>query len=168
MEEMQTAFLQRYTETVQMVQNMCSILRNGSSANAATKWLGTVWAPYAAINIGSGTGNSQVTGALWSGTQVNIQSGVNIVYAPYSECTPPDVNADLDKPLSFENQTTLTGSSLTPGVTFNWQAINGGVITSPVNAAAINVSAAGTYIVTAGISANCFARDTVIVTGKTE
>jgi hypothetical protein len=72
-------------------------IANGSSAAAATKWLGTVWVPYAAINIGSGTGNSSITGALWSGTQVNIQSGANIIYAPYSQCVPLSANAGPDQ-----------------------------------------------------------------------
>jgi len=52
-------------------------IANGSSGSAS-KWVGTVWAPFAAINIGSGTGSTSITGALWSGTQVNIQSGVTV------------------------------------------------------------------------------------------
>jgi hypothetical protein len=141
-------------------------ISNGSSSAACSKWLGTVWVPYAAINIGSGTGNANITGALWSGTQVNIQCGVNIIYAPFSECVTPDVNAGPDKALDFANQTILTGSSTTSGVAFSWQALNGGVITSAANTASITVSAAGTYILTAASSTNCVATDTVIVTGK--
>ncbi len=139
---------------------------NGSSSNAASKWLGTVWAPNGSINIGSGTGNSNITGALWSGKQVNVQSGVNIVYAPFSECTTPNANAGIDKPYNFSGQTTLTGTSSTPGAVLSWQAIDGGVISSPVNAATISVAASGTYILTATTSAGCFARDTAIVTAK--
>ena len=52
-------------------------IANGTASSHA-KWLGTVWAPYGAINIGSGSGNCDITGALWSGTQVNIQSGVAV------------------------------------------------------------------------------------------
>ena len=63
-------------------------IANGSSG-AKSKWLGTVWAPYGAINIGSGTGNSEITGALWSGTQVNIQTGVVVTHAPFGACVPP-------------------------------------------------------------------------------
>ncbi len=143
------------------------ILDNGSSNSSPTKWLGTVWAPYGGINIGSGSGSSNITGALWSGTQVNIQSGVNMIYAPFPECTPPNVYAGLDKPLKFVGLTTLTGTSTTTGVSFNWQATNGGVITSPANAASITVSSAGTYVLTASLSGECPATDTVIVTGKT-
>jgi hypothetical protein len=57
-------------------------IANGSSNT--TSWFGSVWAPFAAINIGSGTGSSSLSGAFWSGTQVNIQSGVNIKFSPYA------------------------------------------------------------------------------------
>lgn len=141
---------------------------NGSngSGNAAI-WLGSIWAPYAAIKIGSGTGpSSMITGALWSGTQINIQGNATINYAPFVFCTPPNANAGPDKALDFGNQTTLAGTSSTPGVTFSWQAINGGMISSPANAATITVSSAGTYILTVSSSATCTAKDTAIVTGK--
>ncbi|MEJ7586606.1 MAG: hypothetical protein WKI04_03480 [Ferruginibacter sp.] len=140
---------------------------NGYSYIAGSKWQGTVWVPYAPINIGSGKGNTVITGALWSGIQVNIQCGVKIIYAPYSECSTPYVNAGPDKSLDFSNQTTLTGSSATPGVQYSWQAINGGVITSSSTTPEIIVSSAGTYILTAIANTNCSAKDTVIVTGKT-
>jgi hypothetical protein len=39
-------------------------IANGSSGNNASKWLGTVYAPLAAINIGSGTGSTNTTGAM--------------------------------------------------------------------------------------------------------
>ena len=58
------------------IKSFSFIIANGASHSSS--WLGTVWAPYAAINIGSGTGSSILTGALWSATQVKIQSGVNI------------------------------------------------------------------------------------------
>jgi hypothetical protein len=140
-------------------------IANGSSGQPF-KWVGSVWAPFAAINIGSGTGSSSIKGALWSGTQVNIQSNNTITFAPFNFCTPPNVNAGADKALDFVNQTTLNGLSTTSGVSFSWQALNGGVITSPVNAASITVSAAGTYVLTASSGSGCSSTDTVIVTGK--
>ncbi|MEP7109841.1 MAG: MBG domain-containing protein [Ferruginibacter sp.] len=146
----------------------CFNMANCSPHSSVTKWQGTVWAPYAGINIGSGTGNSIITGALWSGTQVNVQCGTKIIYAPYTECITPDANAGPDKPLDFEHPITLNGSSTTPGVSFNWQAINGGLITSPANAQEITVSVAGTYILTVTSATNCTAKDTAIVTGKTK
>ena len=143
-------------------------IANGS-AGQASKWLGSVWAPYAAINIGSGTGSTNVTGALWSGTQVNIQSGISMVFAAFDSCTYPDANAGPDKPLDFSTQTTLIGTSSTPGVTFSWQAINGGIIDpsySSPNNDTIKVLVAGTYILTVTSDGNCFTRDSVVVTGR--
>ncbi len=131
-----------------------------------SRWLGTVWAPYGAINIGSSSGNSFVTGALWSGTQVRVQCGVTLVYAPFSECSIPDVSAGPDDQLNSFGATILTGSSKTKNVQFRWQALNGGTILSGANTANPGVSTAGTYVVTALAPGGCEATDTVIVKGK--
>jgi len=65
-------------------------IANGSPGGGNnSRWLGTVWVPYAAVNVGSGTGSSEITGALWSGTQVKIQSGVAISYVAFDGCVPP-------------------------------------------------------------------------------
>lgn len=53
---------------------------NGSSGKAS-KWLGMVWVPDGDISIGSGTGSSDLTGALICGKGINIQSGVTIKFA---------------------------------------------------------------------------------------
>ena len=140
-------------------------IANGSSGKAS-KWLGTVWAPYGAISIGSGTGSSDLTGALLSATKVTVQSGVTINYAAFTFCSPPNAFAGLDKPLDFSPQTTLTGSSTTLGVSYNWQAINGGIITSPPNAATITVSVSGGYVLTVSTAEGCSASDTVVVTSR--
>ena len=57
------------------------VIANGSSGGGS-KWLGTVWAPYAGVNVGSGTGSSTLTGALHSGVQVKLQSGVTFNHSP--------------------------------------------------------------------------------------
>jgi len=90
-------------------------IANGSSSQAS-KWIGSVWAPFAAINIGSGTGSSNITGALWSGTQVNIQSGVNIDFAPFIFCEPLIANAGSDQTKcqtlsAFPTSFTVVGSA---------------------------------------------------------
>ena len=122
-------------------------LANGSSGGAPSRWLGTVWAPYAAINVGSGTGNTDITGALWSGTQVIIQSGVTINYAAYKNCSTPNANAGVDRELTCSALSVqLIGSSTTSGVTFGWLASNGGIISAGANTATPTVNAAGTYI----------------------
>lgn len=141
------------------------IIANGSSGGNNSKWMGTVWAPYAAIKIGSGTGSSNLTGAFWSGTQVNIQSGVTITYAPYSECSIPNANAGADKTLTCTNPTIhLSGSSSTPGATFSWVASNGGNIISGANTATPTVNTAGTYTLTVTSPAGCIATDMALVT----
>lgn len=139
---------------------------NGYSILSGSTWFGTVWVPYASINIGSGFGHSSITGALWSGVQVNVQCGAKISYAPFSECSSPGADAGPDKSLNFENQTSLEGSSPTAAVTYKWEAINGGVIATPADAATITVSAAGDYILTVTKSEGCSSKDTAIVTGK--
>lgn len=143
-------------------------MSNGSNGNGnPAGWLGTLWAPYAAIKIGSPNGpSSSVVGALWSGTQVNLQGGVTVTFAPYNLCTPPNANAGADRALDFENPTTLTGTSTTANVTYSWQALNGGVISTSPNNATITVNSAGTYVLTVLSAPGCASTDTVIVTGK--
>ncbi len=67
--------------TTGSINTFAFTISNGASNTSS--WLGTIWAPYAAINIGSGTGSSSITGSFWSTTQVNIQSGVNINFSPF-------------------------------------------------------------------------------------
>jgi Subtilase family/MBG domain (YGX type)/Secretion system C-terminal sorting domain len=143
-------------------------MSNGSNGTGnPSGWLGTLWAPYAAIKVGTPNGPAcSVRGALWSGTQINLQGGVTVNFAPYNLCTPPNANAGPDRALDFENPTTLTGTSSTSGVTYNWQALNGGVITTAPNAATITVNSAGTYVLTVTANPGCSSTDTVIVTGK--
>ena len=134
------------------------IIANGSSGGGS-KWMGTVYATAAGINIGSGTGSSSLTGAFWSKKAITLQSGVTVTYAPFNPCTPPDVVAGIGAnlftpidsiPLDFTGHTTLTAKSNTTGASFVWQASNGGKITSAnTNTATIVVEAAGTYIVSA-------------------
>ena len=142
------------------------IIANGSSGGGS-KWQGTVYAPFSGINIGSGTGSSTLTGALHSANSVTIQSGVTLEYAAFSSCSPPDVNAGPDRPLDFTTETQLNGTSATSGVSFGWQAINGGIITSDPNVANIKILTAGTYILTVSTSPTCVAKDTVIVSSRT-
>lgn len=141
------------------------VIANGSSGGGS-KWQGTVYAPFAGINIGSGTGSSTLTGTLASSTNVTVQSGVTINYAAFNTCFPPNVNAGADRPLDFSTETILTGTSSTPGVSFSWQAINGGIITSDPNTANVTILTAGTYIVTASTTPTCSAKDTVVISSR--
>jgi cytoskeletal protein CcmA (bactofilin family) len=138
-------------------------IANGSTSSKS-KWLGTVWVPYATINVGAGSGKTDVTGALWSGVQVNVQSGVKIIYEPFLTCTTPDVSAGADKTITCSvTSLQLNGSSATPGVSYNWVASNGGSITAGANTATPTVNAAGTYTLTV-TSGSCSATDVALVT----
>jgi hypothetical protein len=89
---------------------------NGSSGGGTSRWFGSIWAPYAGINIGSGSGSSEFSGALWSGTKVMVQSGAKIIYVPFEICDgangfrtncaldfyPPDNRGKVNTPLGSE------------------------------------------------------------------
>ncbi|HET9430717.1 MAG TPA: hypothetical protein VFO70_06050, partial [Chitinophagaceae bacterium] len=142
------------------------IIANGSSGGGS-KWLGTVWAPYAGINIGSGTGSSNLTGALYSGTQVHVQSGVTFSHASFDACaTPPNANAGVDKELTCQiTSIQLSGSSTTPGALFSWAALDSSSIISGANTATPTVGSPGYYLLTVTDPATgCTARDTALVT----
>lgn len=101
-------------------------IANGS-AGSASKWVGSVWAPYAAINIGSGTGSTNITGALWSGTQVNIQSGISMTFAPFNFCEEIPANAGVDQIGAATcglTSVTLAANNPSPG-TGAWSIISG-------------------------------------------
>ncbi|MEW5797360.1 MAG: hypothetical protein AB1772_13525, partial [Candidatus Zixiibacteriota bacterium] len=80
--------------------------------------------------------------------------------------TKPNVSAGADKILTCTvTQINLSGSSSTPGVTFNWTATGGGHIVSGGNTATPLVDAAGMYILTVTNPVNgCSASDTAQVT----
>ena len=142
---------------------------NGSPSGTRSRWEGTVWAPYAAINIGSGTGSSDLTGALYSGTLVNIQSGVTINYAPFDFCTPPAVNAGADA-VVCSNPTnpasvTLTASASGGTGSYNYAWFAGGVSVG-TNSSSLTVTPSVTtsYTVTVtNANSNCSAQDEVLV-----
>lgn len=141
------------------------------TAAIKSSWLGTVWAPYAAIKIGSLSGGTDITGALWSGTQVNVRCGVTINSAPYNvtACTTPNANAGADKQLNCTTTSIqLNGSSTTANVSYSWVASNGGNIVSGAATAAPTVNAAGTYTLTVTTNSGaCTATDVALVTSNT-
>ena len=68
--------------------NFAFTITNYFLLGRTSQWYGTVWAPYSGINIGSNTMSSTILGAMWSGTQVNVQCGVKFSFAPYSSTLP--------------------------------------------------------------------------------
>ncbi|HYM95300.1 MAG TPA: hypothetical protein VET23_14270, partial [Chitinophagaceae bacterium] len=122
-------------------------IANGS-AGQASKWVGSVWAPYAAINIGSGTGSTNLTGALWSGTQVNLQSGISMIFAPFIFCTPPTANAGANQSTCSNIGTaSITGASATNQTGVSWSTsgtgtfTNGNTLTPTYTPSATDISA---------------------------
>ena len=59
---------------------------NGSSGAGTSRWFGTVYAPYGGVNIGSGSGSAEFSGAVYSGKKVLVQSGATINYVPFVTC----------------------------------------------------------------------------------
>jgi hypothetical protein len=139
-------------------------IANGSTT-AISKWLGTIWSPYAAVYIGTGSGQTNFTGAIWSGTQVSIGNSVNITFAPFQNCSTPNVNAGLDQRLTCDTPfIQLNGTSTTNNVSYSWTELNGLAITSGANTANPTVSNEGTYILkVTNLNGGCSATDTVLV-----
>lgn len=122
------------------------VMSNGASGGNRSQWLGTIYAPYAGIRIGSGTSDAKVSGALWSATQVLVESGVSIDYAPFT-CPVPTANAGADQVIGCAiKSVTLTGSSTTANVSYQWAALGDGVISGETNKASITATAPGTYV----------------------
>ncbi|HUZ57899.1 MAG TPA: hypothetical protein VMU83_03885, partial [Hanamia sp.] len=137
-----------------------------SWGGASSNWLGTVWAPYGGINLGSGSGQSTYTGAFYSGTQVNIQNNVTINYAPFIQCSTPVANAGSDKVLDCSTSTVqLDGTASTPGLQYSWAAIDNGKIISDSTTLTPTVNAVGGYVLTVtNPNGGCSATDTALVT----
>ena len=57
-------------------------ISNGASGNKRSVWYGTVWAPNGSVNVGQGSSEAKIVGALWSGKSVTVQSGVSVSYMP--------------------------------------------------------------------------------------
>lgn len=139
-------------------------LSNGASGNNQSTWYGTVWAPNGNINVGSGSTPPKVVGALWSGRQVTIQSGATIINVPFNDCS-PSANAGSDQHIDCDHPTvTLVGTSSSSTAQFNWSKI-GDVIPGNTNTSTIQISKAGTYVLTVS-SLDCVspATDTVVIT----
>ncbi len=125
-----------------------------------------MWCPYSAINIGSGSGSSNVTGALWSGTQVNIRNNVTIVHAPFGSCVPPTltvVDAIVCSAAEGGNTATVNLNdyiTLGGGATAAF-SVNGSAVTTPNSYLA---TTGDVVTVTATSSPSCTSSATFTVT----
>jgi hypothetical protein len=130
-------------------------------------WLGTVWAPFGGINIGSFHDDRTVlTGALFSTGNINIQNNITINYAPFTQCSAPTANAGDDKVLDCSTSSVqLDGTASTNGLQYSWAPLNNGNIVSGATTLTPTVNAVGTYVLTVTNPAGgCTATDTAIVT----
>ncbi|HEY0680095.1 MAG TPA: MBG domain-containing protein, partial [Chitinophagaceae bacterium] len=140
------------------------IIANGASGNNQSIWIGTVYAPNGNISVGSGSSESKIIGALWSGKNVNIQSGVSVTYAAFEDCSPTaDAGPDKDINCDFPSAV-LTGTSNASNAQFSWTKLNG-TIPGVTNTASITVTQPGTYVLSVQ-TPECTipATDTVVVT----
>src|SRR5262249_11707538 len=126
---------------------------------------GTIYATNGAILIGSGTGSSVFSGALFSRVRVMIQTGVNLNYTAFSECSPPAADAGADVNFCAGGSAAL-GSAAAAGVTYGWSPSTG-LSSSTVSNPTVTLASAGTttYTVTA-TSGTCVSSDQVVVTSK--
>lgn len=75
---------------------------SGSSTPQSSAWLGTLWAPYAAITISNQNNYGRIKGAIFSGTQVNIQGGITIEHIPLALDAPSDIFPRYTPPNNFK------------------------------------------------------------------
>ncbi|HSB92146.1 MAG TPA: S8 family serine peptidase [Flavitalea sp.] len=143
------------------------LLSPGSSGGGRySEWYGTVWAPFAGIKVGSGSEIARVGGALISSTQVLMNNGTIMDYAPFIEpCVAPTVNAGADKSADCPaTSVQLQGSSQTSNVSYQWSTVQGHFV-SPANASQVQVDVSGTYYLTVTNNATgCTAIDSAVAT----
>lgn len=100
------------------------IANGANGGSGAVKFSGTIYAPYAAISLGSGSGSSQYTGTLYSGTQIYIQTGVTMNYSYFTDCATVTANAGLD--VSFcPGGSAALGAAPVAGRTYSWSPTTG-------------------------------------------
>ncbi|ULQ58280.1 S8 family serine peptidase [Flavihumibacter rivuli] len=147
------------------------LVANGSSSSQS-RWLGTVWALNGSITLGSGTGNTDFTGALWSNRTVTINSGVNVVYSPLiTECTSTTaaINAGAASAniSCAETSIQLTGTTNISNPVYSWSTLDdkGNIIPdNDNNPATVQITTAGIYRLTVTNAAGCSATDDITVT----
>ena len=131
-------------------------IANGSSGSLQGIWYGAVWAPYGGIFVGQGSTPSKIEGALWSGTNVTLASGVAVTYVQPVPCPDPVADAGLPKTITCpETQVSIggNGTSSGPGFNYKWTTTVDGVETVVGSDRTINVTRPGTYTLT--VSNDC-------------
>ncbi|MBK7761759.1 MAG: S8 family serine peptidase [Bacteroidetes bacterium] len=129
-----------------------------------TPFHGTVYAPYAAVSVGSSSGGRNFLGSIYSGTQIHLQLNINFSHVAYFDCSYLNVNAGIDTTLDCN-----VTSYLLPGVTnalnpqYRWSTSNG-ILGVDSNTATPSIEQSGTYILkVTDLTSTCIVRDTVII-----
>ncbi|MBK5284521.1 MAG: hypothetical protein JJE25_03900, partial [Bacteroidia bacterium] len=139
-------------------------ISNGSNGgNGSVKFFGTVWATKAAINIGAGTGSSQYEGALYSATQIYVQTGVTMTFSSYYDCQSLVANAGSN--VSFcPGGSAQIGSAPVAGNTYSWSPTTG-LSNSTIANPTVTLSTPGTTAYTVTVTHDaCTATSSVNIT----
>lgn len=128
------------------------------------RFYGTIWAPYAAVNIGQGLSACQYQGAIYSATQVSVYSPTTITYAPFYDCANVSANAGPDTTIVCGGPTLhLQGVASFANAQYAWSTPNG-VLGADSNTANPTVVQFGTFVLKVTEPASgCVAIDTVLV-----
>ncbi len=140
-------------------------ITNGASGNNQSTWLGTVIAYNGNIDVGNGSSESKIVGALISAKSVFVQSGVSVTYSPLL-CTEPAPVADAGPAKSFPfPQTGVTiGGANTVGTEFKWTTIRNCQLEMVGSTRTVTATMAGIYTLEAYNSCGIMAASSVTVT----
>ncbi|HEY1020969.1 MAG TPA: hypothetical protein VGE06_01595, partial [Flavisolibacter sp.] len=123
-------------------------IATGSSGSNNSIWYGAVWAPNGRIFVGQGSSPSKIEGALWSGTDVILGSGVGVTYVAPLPCPTAVADAGNDKTLVCPAPSISIGTTRSSGAIYTWTTDIDGVETVVGNTPVIDVSRKGSYTLT--------------------
>lgn len=129
-----------------------------------TPFHGTVWAPYAAVSIGSSSGGRNFLGAIYSGTQIHLQLNISLSHNAFLDCSYLTASAGPDTSLDCTNTSIqLNGVTNAYNPQYRWSTTNGALGADSTSATPI-ISLLGTYVLkVTDQTTTCVKRDTVVV-----
>lgn len=138
-------------------------IATGSSGANNSIWYGAVWAPNGRIFVGQGSSPSKIEGALWSGTDVVLGSGVGVTYVEPLPCPQVVADAGGDKVIVCPATSVSIGTGLSTGAMYSWTTVIDGTETVVGTTPIINVTKKGTYTLTVRSGCGNTATDVVEV-----
>ena len=153
-----------FLETHDNTQGKAFRVSGGNFGNGEySTWLGTVYAPYESLMLGSGS-PMIFKGALWSPREVIVKANVSITHVPFGTCDPASLNlqvADTDTIECNNASVVLNATANASASAFSWSTISGNIV-SGANSPSPTVDAEGFYYV--NVSENgCSADDSIYV-----